>query len=119
MRKLHKVEYGLISKLLSCSNESFLVEEALSDMNVIDLDDGEMGSLEFILEKIDRRFGATILEAIIRDIDGRKVMLELSVDDNGYLYQLDSFTEDFCPLKAELGTNPFVEELHSPPKSIE
>ena len=77
----------------------------LSNIDVIDLDDGGMGSIEFVREGLDREFGTAILNAVTYDIDDRKIMIELSVDSEDYLYQLDAFTEDFLPLKADLGAN--------------
>ena len=84
-------------------------------VDVIDLDDGGMGSIEFVREGLDREFGTAILNAVTYDIDDRKIMIELSVDSEDYLYQLDAFTEDFLPLKADLGANIKINDFHSPP----
>lgn len=115
MRKLCDSEQNLIGLLLSKSNIEFKFTNNLPNLYVIDLDDGGMGSLEFIREKNDREFGLVILDAVVYDIDKRKIMIEISIDSEGYLYQLDSFTEDFLPLKAYLGTNTQIDDFHSPP----
>lgn len=101
--------------LLSESNLESKILDFLSDTDVTDLDDGCMGSIEFIRENVHREFGLAILNAVTYDIDNRKVMLELSVDKEGCLYQLDAFTEDFLPLKAPLGVNLKIDDFHSPP----
>ena len=115
MRKLNENEKELIALLLSKSNLNFKMLNDLSNIDVIDLDDGGMGSIEFVREGLDREFGTAILNAVTYDIDDRKIMIELSVDSEDYLYQLDAFTEDFLPLKADLGTNTKINDFHSPP----
>jgi len=116
MRKLYKTEIDLINLLLSKVKISFKLPSNFHDLNVIDLKDGGMGSIEFVCNNINTRsFDKAILEAIAYDIDGRKVMLEISIDSNGYLYQLDAFTEDFSQLKAPLGTNLKITNFNSPP----
>lgn len=115
IRKLYDSERKLIVLLLSGSNLDFKILDFLSDTDVTDLDDGCMGSIEFIRENVHREFGLAILNAVTYDIDNRKVMLELSVDKEGCLYQLDAFTEDFLPLKAPLGVNLKIDDFHSPP----
>lgn len=52
-----------------------------------------------------------MLETIINDIDGRNIMLELSLDNHGILYQLDLFTEDYKLLKGHLGGNKNIVEM--------
>ena len=115
MRKLNENEKELIALLLSKSNLNFKMLNDLSNIDVIDLDDGGMGSIEFVREGLDREFGTANLNAGTYDIDERKIMIELSVDSEDYLYQLDAFTEDFLPLKADLGANIKINDFHSPP----
>ena len=115
MRKLNENEKKLITLLLSKSNLNFKMLNDLSNIDVIDLDDGGMGSIEFFRKESDREFGTAILNAVAYDIDDRKIMIELSVDSEDYLYQLDAFTEDFLPLKADLGANIKINDFHSPP----
>lgn len=52
-----------------------------------------------------------MLETIINDIDGRNIMLELSLGNYGILYQLDLFTEDYKLLKGRLGGNKNIVEM--------
>lgn len=98
-------ECWIVNNILKLSNIDYHTLLVAETTLIKELNDGGMGSFEFIKNSPgDRVFGSAILEAITYDIDGRKVMLELSIDNDGDLYQLDSFTEDFEPLKAPLGT---------------
>ena len=115
MRKLNENEKKLITLLLSKSNLTFNMPNDLSNMDVVDLDDGGMGSIEFFRKESDREFGTAILNAVAYDIDDRKIMIEISIDSENFLYQLDAFTEDFLPLKADLGANIKINDFHSPP----
>jgi predicted peptidase len=115
MRKFLDCEQRLISLLLSKCEVEFNQNINLSDVYVIDLSDGGMGSLEFLHGRENRDFGAAILDAVAYDIDHRKIFIQLSIDTKGNLYQLDAFTEDYLPLKASLGTNLTITDFHSPP----
>lgn len=71
-----------------------------------------MGSFEFFYDGNDtREFGKSLIQAETYDTDGRKIMLELSLDNYGYLYQLDSWTSDFNPLVSPLGTLDILENI--------
>ncbi|MDY6451643.1 hypothetical protein SKM54_12300 [Acinetobacter faecalis] len=115
MRKLLDNEKELISQILSKSKIEFKICTDISEMYVVDLDDGGMGSIEFCNGQGSRDFGTAILNAIAYDVDNRKVMIEISIDSEGYLYQLDAFTEDYLPLKASLGTSLKITDFSSPP----
>ncbi|CAI3115259.1 hypothetical protein MWMV18_MWMV18_02977 [Acinetobacter calcoaceticus] len=71
----------------------------------------EWGQLSLFLKKKYRKFGSVLLKAIINDIDGRNIVLELSLDNHGILYQLDLFTEDYKILKGRLGGNKNIVEM--------
>ena len=58
-----------------------------------------------------REFDKPLIQAETYDTDGRKIMLELSLDNYGYLYQLDSWTSDFNPLVSPLGTLNILENI--------
>lgn len=58
-----------------------------------------------------REFERPLIQAETYDTDGRKIMLELSLDNYGYLYRLDSWTSDFNPLVSPLGTLNILENV--------
>lgn len=112
-RLLKPTELNLISILLGLCQLPYKLDLPLSETPVIDLvDDGGMGSFEFVCgSSDDRRFGEPLIQAETYDTDGRKIMLELSVDMQGYLYQLDSWTADWGPLVDPLGTITMLENV--------
>lgn len=113
LRFLHESELLLISKLLDLCKASYKVQSPLRQILVFDLtDDAGMGSFEFFYDGNDtREFGKPLIQAETYDTDGRKIMLELSLDNYGYLYQLDSWTSDFNPLVSPLGTLDILENI--------
>ncbi|MFC0821213.1 DUF6984 family protein [Moraxella marmotae] len=103
-RFLKNNELKVIKYLLSFVKLPYKINTPIKKILVTDLNDGGMGSFEFFGKtKSKRTFGMPLIEADTYDIDGRKVMLQLSVDNEGYLYQLDSWTSDFNPLVGDLG----------------
>ncbi|MDQ8936980.1 DUF6984 family protein [Acinetobacter rudis] len=114
MRKLFDSEINLLNKFFENIGDKSIIlnNKSFLDIYVEELSDGEMGSIEFVFdEKKDRKFGNVLLEAVVNDIDERNIMLELSLDNHGILYQLDAFTEDFKPLKGHLGENDNIVEV--------
>ncbi len=103
-RLLTESEVVLLQDIFSFLEIDSKIIDKLSTTFVKNLNDGGMGSFEFMSPKDDRLFGQVLIEGFAYNIDGRKVFLELSLDQNGYLYQLDSFTEDLKPLN-----NSFIE----------
>lgn len=115
LRFLCESEFLLISKLLSLCNTPYKMQSPLKQILVFDLtDDGGMGSFEFFYDcNLVRKFDRPLIQAETYDTDGRKIMLELSLDNYGYLYQLDSWTSDFNPLISPLGTLDILENIQS------
>ncbi|OPH37747.1 Uncharacterised protein [Moraxella lacunata] len=113
LRFLRESELLLISKLLDLCTASYKLQSSLKQILVFDLtDDGGMGSLEFFYDSdCVREFDKPLIQAETYDTDGRKIMLELSLDNYGYLYQLDSWTSDFNPLVSPLGTLNILENI--------
>lgn len=113
LRFLCESELLLISKLLDLCTVSYKLQSSLEQILVFDLtDDGGMGSLEFFYDSdFVREFDKPLIQAETYDTDGRKIMLELSLDNDGYLYQLDSWTSDFNPLISPLGTLNILENI--------
>lgn len=113
LRFLCESELLLIFKLLDLCTASYKLQSSLKQILVFDLtDDGGMGSLEFFYDSdCVRKFDKPLIQAETYDTDGRKIMLELSLDNYGYLYQLDSWTSDFNPLVSPLGTLNILENI--------
>lgn len=112
MRKLSLNETQFIEKMLSYVDIPYKLPMPLSEIFVQELNDGGMGSLEFIRETNDTRvFWKAILEANTYDIDNVIIMLELSIDSLVFLYQLDSFKGDFSPLKKPFSLDNSLENI--------
>lgn len=119
-RRLKQGEIRLIKYLLKHNNMPCKLHKPLEDMYVIDLSDDGMGSLQFCRDSANiRKFGCNILEAIAYDADGRLINIALYVDRDGYLYELDSFTQDFEALASPLGTILQVDNIASPPVALD
>lgn len=120
MRKLNSREIMLLKSLLNKSKIPYKIPANTEDLSVIDLDDGGMGSVHFKLfddcTELTRKFGCAILEATLENHNGKKVFIELSVDEQGLLFELDSFTEDFKPITHPLNIDYYkIIEISSPP----
>ena len=96
-RLLSECELRLIEYLLSMCQLPFRLDLPISQTFVVELlDDGGMRSMQFLHEcRHKRLYGKPLIEVTTFDTDGGKVFLELSVDEDDYLYKLDSFTTDF------------------------
>ncbi|WP_400192293.1 DUF6984 family protein [Hymenobacter sp. B81] len=77
--------------------ERFLAQ--LPTAEVVDLDDGGMGSFQFVSPKTERRFGRVLAETQYADADGVPVLASLYLDREGELYELDSWKVDYSPLR--------------------
>ncbi|WP_188813307.1 DUF6984 family protein [Hymenobacter cavernae] len=71
----------------------------LVTVEVEDLDDGGMGSLRFLCDKPDQHLGEKIADTHFLDEDGVPVLVSLYLDQEGALYELDSWKTDYSPLK--------------------
>jgi len=70
----------------------------IDDARVVEMQDGGMGSIKFI-NVADRRRSHSIAEAEYLDDDGVLVSIDLSVDENGELFEVDFWKVDFSPLR--------------------
>ena len=98
LRPLRIEEESLIRALLGhvCGAEHLLHQ--LAGAQVRDMDDGGMGSLEFL--RNERRFlGSCLVEAEYVDRDSVPVSIVLNADQNHRLYELDMWKVDFAPLR--------------------
>ncbi|MEG2802620.1 hypothetical protein [Stenotrophomonas sp.] len=75
-----------------------LSPEALSIVSVEDMDDGGMGSIRFVSDKLDRHLGEELVRKVFLDEDGVEVIVTLSLDNDGDLFELDIWKVDFSPV---------------------
>ena len=61
------------------------------------MDDGGMESISFDIDGVSE-FGKTLIEAEYKDSDGATVLITLTADKNGNLYELDFWKTDFNKL---------------------
>lgn len=119
IRPLSPDEAAFIKNLLSLCELPYKSTQPIANLPIKEVDDGGMGSFEFLEETLPERvYGKTILAATTYDLDGRKVMIEIAVDTEDYLYQLTAVTEDGKPLLFPLGSLGVFSDLSSPPKVL-
>jgi len=94
MRSLNGQEIPLVAHLLSLTGRT----DGLSSLQVEPMSDGGMGSLRIGGSDAGRQFGESIAEAKFADIDGVLVSAVLTVDSEGYLFEVDIWRVDFNPL---------------------
>lgn len=95
-RPLSASETALISFIGSGSLPSTVLAD-LPDKSVREMDDGRMGSLQFV-GAAHRRMGSTAGRAEFDDADGVPVSVALLLDEEGQLFELDIWKVDFSPL---------------------
>lgn len=95
-RALSASEAALIRFIASGSISDGVLAD-LPDLPVREMDDGQMGSLEFV-GTADRKMGSTAGYAEFEDADGVPVSVALLLDQEGRLFQLDIWKVDFTPL---------------------
>ena len=96
MRKLNHNEETLLSKLLNIAK----IDVDLNKIEVIELNDGGMGSLGIGVGYESREFGQQVAEYQFKDSDGVTVSATLNIDTDGALYELDIFKTDFSPTRS-------------------
>jgi hypothetical protein len=98
-RRLSLPELALVLRLLRETPGVHRFLAQLPTIEVEEMDDGGMGSLRFVSPRQNRRLGEVIAELQYRDEDGVPVLASLNLDEDGELYELDSWKVDFSPLK--------------------
>ncbi|MCW2411880.1 hypothetical protein M2345_001639 [Sphingobium sp. B8D3D] len=68
------------------------------ELLVEEMDDGGMGSLSFVSQKLERTYGGEAGSCGFYDEDGMQVRVGLILDQDGDLYELDLWKVDFSPL---------------------
>ncbi|MDB5200976.1 MAG: hypothetical protein JWQ27_385 [Ferruginibacter sp.] len=96
LRDIKPEELHFIIGLIDLSSRPNL-KNTIPDQ-VIELDDGEMGSIQFDLTKTKRR-SYDIIDVEYIDEDGTLVLIELTVDEEGNLFDLDFWKTDFSKLR--------------------
>ena len=120
IRPLSPDEAAFIKNLLSLCELPYKNTQPIDELPVKEIEDGGMGSFEFFEETLPERvYGKAILAATTYDLDGRKVMVEIAVDTDDYLYQLTAVTEDGQPLLFPLGSLGVFSDVSSPPNVAE
>jgi hypothetical protein len=82
----------------------FLIEENKSKTKISHIpdycstmNDGEMGSISFDLHN-SATYGSDLIQVEYLDLDEILVIITLSIDTNGNLYELEFWKVDFCKL---------------------
>ena len=94
-RALRDEECELIRFLLSSIGAKVDKERATS--RVVDMQDGQMGSIRFVEAKPP--LGKTLVEAQYRDSDGVLVSITVNADSDDRLFEIDFWKVDFSSLK--------------------
>lgn len=96
LRKLREEEKRLITDMLS-EKIIDLTNAEIDSALVIDLNDGNMGSIRFIYDT-DSTYQAQIASAEYADSDGAIVSIAINTNTQGNLYEIDFWKTDFSAL---------------------
>lgn len=97
-RLLRLEERELLRALLEDRDDFQNVESQLTHALVVDLNDGGMGSLEFVGDQ-QRVLGVVLAEAEWGDTDGIPLSIVVNADQHGQLFELDIWKVDFSAIK--------------------
>jgi hypothetical protein len=100
-RKLSQSEKKLLELLISRAAELKLSPNWEDDLLVQAMDDGGMGSLLLLPNGIvdkKRLFGGAVSKYEFIDAVGVDVLVTLNLDQDGELFEIDSWKVDFSPL---------------------
>jgi hypothetical protein len=97
-RPLTLPELGLLIFLLRGKSRMAELLTVIHTAQVEELDGG-MGSLRFSSPKLNRRLGEVFARTRYLDADGVPVFVALYLDEEGDLYELDSWKSDDTPLQ--------------------
>ncbi|CAN0627471.1 protein of unknown function [Burkholderia multivorans] len=100
LRILDDAERELIEHMLKGTSQAAQFRDSLSGCLVEDMNDGGMGSLRFYRQNSGKRFlREDVCQMMFSDADGVPVLITLSLDNFGQLFELDVWKVDFSPLK--------------------
>lgn len=94
MRQIEAAQIPLVAALFVKAR----IELDAALLEVVNLDDGGMGSLRFSTAVDASRFGGNVAEIEFQDSDGVHVSAALYVDQYGNPFELDMFKADFSRL---------------------
>lgn len=97
-RKINDHEVKIVQKI--AGDAGFELPDNLSQFDVLELNDEGMGSIAFIREEKsyeDRTFGGAIGKLDYKDSDGIDILMQLNIDEEGFLYELDVWKVNFEP----------------------
>jgi hypothetical protein len=97
-RKLREDERELIRFLLSGKYPTTSLENVLVTSRVRDMQDGGMGSIQFVRPE-PQTLGKALVEAQYHDSDGVLVVITINSDKNRELFEVDLWKVDFFPLR--------------------
>ncbi len=89
-RKINSYEIKIVEKI--AKDAKFSLSKDFPNFEVIELEDGSMGSIAFIRnDKLyeERKLGGVIGKFDYRDSDGIDILMTLFKDSDGFLYELD------------------------------
>ena len=101
LRRPTIAEQRLLKALASKATSLNLPDNWLTTLQVQDMADGGMGSLQLFpnaVTKENRIFGKTVSEYQFTDVDNTQVLVSLNVDQGGELFELDIWKTDFSKL---------------------
>jgi hypothetical protein len=99
-RPLTEGERALFGELVKRHTEHERLLAQLEHARVVPLDDGGMGSLQFVSVRRSRTLGQLVAEASFIDADGVEGSIQINLDDSGDLFEVDIWKVDFSPLQA-------------------
>jgi hypothetical protein len=97
-RTMHEVELRLVKRLLRDTPNAAQLAKTINDLQVIDADDGGMGSFTVVSTRRQPRVASQLAELTFNDVDNVPVSVTLNVDQFGELFELDVFKGDFSPV---------------------
>lgn len=97
-RHLSESEKSLVKLMLQGVDFPGITADSLAAIEVEEMDDGGMGSLLFKSSKLDRLLGKELASKTFVDTDGVEVIVTLSLDNYGDLFELDVWKVDFSPV---------------------
>ena len=100
-RPLAPYEKEFIYEMLKMANAKSPYLDVLNKVNVLEMDDGGMGSLTFIFNEEyseSSKFGRELITVEFKDVDDVLVIATIYLDQFDRLYELDIWKVDFTPL---------------------
>lgn len=96
MRQIEAAQIPLVAALFVKAG----IQLDVASLEVVNLDDGGMGSVRFSTAVDASRFGDNVAEITFNDTDGVHVSVALYIDQYGNPFELDVFKADFSRLNA-------------------